>query len=173
MLARTDRGRDIEHEVYDVAQFFIPIFFVSVGAAVDLRALNPFNADTRQFFVFGVLLAIVAILGKLVSGYAAFGRPMRKLVIGVGMVPRGEVGLIFAQLGLTAGLPSGGLYSSVVLMVMVTTFVAPPALRALLSKARQPPQDAESALADVVTEAVNDDDERRRKERRREEAAVR
>ena len=166
VLAKTDRGRDIEHEVYDVAQFFIPIFFVSVGAAVDLKALNPFNADTRQFFIVGMLLTLVAIVGKLLAGYAAFGRPMRKLVIGVGMVPRGEVGLIFAQLGLSAGLLSSGLYSSVALMVMITTFVAPPALRALLSRSRQPPQDAESALCDVVTEAIADDDERRQGERR-------
>jgi Kef-type K+ transport system membrane component KefB len=170
VLAKTDRGRDIEHEVYDVAQFFIPIFFVSVGAAVDLEALNPFNPDTRQFFIVGMLLTVVAIGGKLLAGYAAFGRPMRKLVIGVGMVPRGEVGLIFAQLGLSAGLLSSGLYSSVALMVMITTFVAPPTLRALLSRAGQAPEDAESALCDVVSEAISDDDERRR-EREQEEPA--
>jgi Kef-type K+ transport system membrane component KefB len=166
VLAKTDRGRDIEHEVYDVAQFFIPIFFVSVGAAVDLKALSPFQADTRQFFIIGVLLTLVAIVGKLLAGYAAFGRPLRKLVIGVGMIPRGEVGLIFAQLGLSAGLLSAGLYSSVALMVMITTFVAPPTLRALLAK--QAREDTESALCDVVTEAISDDDERQEGERRRE-----
>ena len=156
VLAKTDRGRDIEHEVYDVAQFFIPIFFVSVGAAVDLGALNPFHSGTRPFFIIGVLLTIVAIAGKMAAGYAAFGRPLRKLVIGVGMVPRGEVGLIFAQLGLSTGLLSTGLYSSVALMVMITTFIAPPALRSLLARAQQ--QDAESALCDVVTEAFTDDE---------------
>lgn len=171
VLAKTDRGRDIEHEVYDVAQFFIPIFFVSVGAAVDLRALNPFQAATRPFFIIGMLLTLVAIIGKLLAGYAAFGRPLRKLVIGVGMVPRGEVGLIFAQLGLSAGLLSIGLYSSVALMVMITTFVAPPALRSLLAKSQK--EDAESALCDVVTEAMTDDDERRERERRQQETAVR
>jgi Kef-type K+ transport system membrane component KefB len=158
VLAKTDHGRDIEHEVYDVAQFFIPIFFVSVGAAVDLKQLNPFDAATRPFFVIGVALTIVAILGKLVAGYAAFGRPLRKLVIGVGMVPRGEVGLIFAQLGLASGLLSAGLYSSVALMVMVTTFMAPPLLRAML--ARQEP-DEPSALSDVVTESLADGCDRR------------
>jgi Kef-type K+ transport system membrane component KefB len=171
VLAKTDRGRDIEHEVYDVAQFFIPIFFVSVGAAVDLRELNPFNAATRPFFIIGILLTLVAIVGKILAGYAAFGRPLRKLVIGVGMVPRGEVGLIFAQLGLTAGLLTTGLYSSVALMVMITTFVAPPALRLLLAKAEK--EDAESALCDVVTEAMTDDDERRERERRHTETVVR
>lgn len=167
VLARTDRGREIEHEVYDVAQFFIPIFFVSVGAAVDLKAMNPFVADTRQFFMIGMLLTLVAVVGKLLAGYAAFGRPLRKLVIGVGMVPRGEVGLIFAQLGLSAGLLSTGLYSSVALMVMVTTFLAPPALRALFSDSERPPEDDESALGDVVTEAMSDDDEWEADEERR------
>lgn len=167
VLARTDRGREIEHEVYDVAQFFIPIFFVSVGAAVDLKAMNPFVADTRQFFMIGMLLTLVAVVGKLLAGYAAFGRPLRKLVIGVGMVPRGEVGLIFAQLGLSAGLLSTGLYSSVALMVMVTTFLAPPALRALFAKSQRLPDDDESALGDVVTEAMSDDDEWEADEERR------
>ncbi len=157
VLARTDRGREIEHEVYDVAQFFIPIFFVSVGAAVDLNALNPFRADTRQFFVVGILLTLVAIAGKLVAGYAAFGRPLRKIVIGVGMIPRGEVGLIFAQLGLAAGLLSTGLYSSVAMMVMVTTFVAPPLLRSLLSKQTA---DEASPLCDVVTATMSDSEEK-------------
>jgi Kef-type K+ transport system membrane component KefB len=159
VLARTDRGRDIEHEIYDVAQFFIPIFFVSVGAAIDLKAISPFDPATRPFFVIGLLLTAVAIAGKMLAGFAAFGRPLRKIVIGVGMVPRGEVGLIFAQIGLSAGLLSTGLYSSVALMVMITTFVAPPALRALLWKTRRTADHAESALCDVVTESISDDEE--------------
>jgi Kef-type K+ transport system membrane component KefB len=156
VLARTDRAREIEHEVYHVAQFFIPIFFVSVGAAVDLKALNPLRAGTRQFFVVGILLTLVAVVGKLVAGYAAFGRPLRKIVIGVGMIPRGEVGLIFAQLGLTTRLLSAGLYSSVAMMVMVTTFVAPPLLRSLLSKQTA---DEASPLCDVVTATMLDSEE--------------
>jgi Kef-type K+ transport system membrane component KefB len=171
VLAKTDRGRDIEHEVYDVAQFFIPIFFVSVGAAVDLRQLNPFDPATRRFLVIGLLLTAVAVAGKLIAGWFAFSkRPLRKLVVGVGMIPRGEVGLIFAQLGLTAGLITGGLYSSVALMVMITTFVAPPLLRALLPKAIP---EERGTVADVVTETFSDGEERRERERRRAEAAVR
>lgn len=154
VLAKTDRGHDIEHEVYDVAQFFIPIFFVSVGAAVDLKQLNPFDPASRRFLLVGLALTIVAILAKLMAGWFAFSkRPLRKLVIGVGMIPRGEVGLIFAQLGLTTGLITGGLYSSVAMMVIVTTFIAPPLLRKLL-----PPgtPDEGTALSDVVTETFSD-----------------
>lgn len=156
VLATTERRVDIEHEVHDVAQFFIPIFFVMVGAAVDLRQLNPFDPSTRQFLIIGVLLTVVAVLGKLVAGYAAFGRPFRKFVIGVGMVPRGEVGLIFAQLGLSAGLLSSGLYSSVALMVIVTTFLTPPVLRALLVK--QPAEEM-STVAELVTDTMADNDD--------------
>lgn len=159
VLAKTDRGHDIEHEVYDVAQFFIPIFFVSVGAAVDLKQLNPFDPASRRFFLVGLALTVVAIAGKLMAGWFAFSkRPLRKLVIGVGMIPRGEVGLIFAQLGLTAGLITGGLYSSVAMMVIVTTFIAPPLLRMLLPSGT--PEEG-SALSDVVTETFSDGDDRR------------
>jgi Kef-type K+ transport system membrane component KefB len=172
VLARTERGGDIEHEVHDVAHFFVPIFFVLVGAAVDLRSLNPMNAATRPFFVVGLLLTVVAIAGKLLAGYAAFGRPLRKIIIGVGMIPRGEVGLIFAQVGLTAGVLTSGLYSSVALMVMATTFVAPPTLRALLAKFRRQRDERESAVSDVVTQAMSDRDERRKRERRHEATAV-
>jgi Kef-type K+ transport system membrane component KefB len=159
VLARTDRGKDIEHEVHDVAQFFIPIFFVSVGAAVDVRTLNPFNAEARPFFVVGVLLTVVAILGKLTSALGAFRGSLRKSIIGVGMVPRGEVGLIFAQMGLSAGLLTAGLYSSVAMMVLITTFVTPPALRALVE--RRPECDETSTLCDLTTEAMSDHDDRR------------
>ena len=160
VLARTDRGRDIEHEVHDVAQFFIPVFFVSVGAAVDLKTLNPLSAATRQFFVIGVALTFLAIVSKVIAGYAAFGRPLRRIVIGVGMVPRGEVGLIFAQIGLSAGLLSAGLYSSVAMMVIATTFVTPPVLRALFAGSSHTPDDHASALCDVVTETLSDGEDR-------------
>ena len=157
-LARTERGDDIGHDVHDVAHFFVAIFFVLAGAAVDLRALNPMNAATRPFFVVGLLLTVVAIAGKLLAGYVAFGRPLRRIIIGVGMIPHGEVGLIFAQVGLNARVLTGGLYSSVALMVMATTFVAPPALRVLLAKSRRERDERESAPCDVVTEAMSDRD---------------
>ncbi|HVT43361.1 MAG TPA: cation:proton antiporter [Thermoanaerobaculia bacterium] len=134
VLARTERGHQIEREVHDIAQFFIPIFFVSVGAAIDLRSLSPFDPETQRFFVIGLLLTLVAILGKVAAGWAAYGGSMRKLVVGVGMVPRGEVGLIFAQIGRSTGVLSAGLYSSVALMVIITTFLAPPVLRILIGQ---------------------------------------
>jgi Kef-type K+ transport system membrane component KefB len=132
VLARTRRGKDIEHEVHDVAQFFIPIFFVVVGAAVDLRSINPFDGDARRFLWIGLALTAIGVAGKVAAGYVVWHKGMRRIVIGVGMIPRGEVGLIFAQIGLSTKLISGGMYSAVALMVMLTTFIAPPLLRRLL-----------------------------------------
>lgn len=152
VLAKTEKGKEIEAEVYDIAQFFIPIFFVVVGAAVDLRAVSPFNPATRPFFLFGLLLTGVGIVGKVLAGFSAFGK-VRRIVIGVGMIPRGEVGLIFAQIGLSSGLLNAGLYSSVALMVVVTTFMTPPILRMLLSKGAPDERDDR----DLVTDAPCDD----------------
>jgi Kef-type K+ transport system membrane component KefB len=79
----------------------------------------------------GALLIIVAVAGKFVAGYAPFWFRGKKNVIGVAMIPRGEVGLIFAQFGLTTKVFDEGLFSAVTLMVMVTTFMTPPLLKML------------------------------------------
>ena len=154
VLAKTEKAHQIEREVHDLAQFFIPIFFVSVGAAIDLRTMNPFDPEVRHFVLIGVVLTVVAILGKIVAGWAALGK-LRKIVIGVGMVPRGEVGLIFAQIGLTVGILNSGLYSSVAMMVIVTTFIVPPLLRKLLRP--QGPADPPSEnLSSIMSDAPQD-----------------
>jgi Kef-type K+ transport system membrane component KefB len=161
VLARTEKGPQIAHEINDISQFFVPIFFVSVGAAIDLRSINPFDPATRPYFLVGLLLTAVAIVGKVLAGFAAVGPGLRRIVIGVGMIPRGEVGLIFARIGLAAGLLSVGVYSSVAAMVMVTTFITPPLLRMLLPQ--QPGQEF-GALARIVTEVPLDDDFKVRRE---------
>lgn len=153
VLARTRKGKEIEHEVHDLAQFFIPIFFVAVGAAVDLRSISPFDPATRRFFLIGLALTAIGIVGKVAAGFAAPQRGLRRTVIGVGMIPRGEVGLIFAQIGLSTRLLSEGLYSAVALMVVATTFIAPPVLRLLLE--RRPPQELHGE-SDFVVEAPAD-----------------
>ncbi|MGZ8854220.1 MAG: cation:proton antiporter, partial [Thermoanaerobaculia bacterium] len=96
VLARTKKGKQIEREVHDVAHFFVPIFFVAVGAAVDLKTLNPFDPAARQYVLIGLGLTAIGIIGKVAAGYVVMRRGLRRIVVGVGMVPRGEVGLIFA-----------------------------------------------------------------------------
>lgn len=169
VLARTDRRKDIERQAHDVAQFFIPIFFVAVGAAVDLSTLNPFDPAARRFLLIGIGLTLVGAIGKLAAGFVIPKRAGRRLVVGIGMIPRGEVGLIFANLGLASGMLNAGLYSSVALMVIGTTFMTPPILRALV--ARRAVSDEISTLSGLVTDALADGEERRKRRERKRGAA--
>lgn len=134
ILARTAKARQIRREIHDAAHLFIPIFFVVAGAAIDIRALNPFDSGTRRYLAIGLALAAIAMVGKLAAGMLAFGAPgVRRLVVGAGMIPRGEVSLIFAQTGLAAGLLSQGLYGSVMVMVAITAIAGPLLLRRMLT----------------------------------------
>jgi Kef-type K+ transport system membrane component KefB len=148
VLAPTKQAHIIEHGVLRLGMFFVPIFFVAVGAAVDVRAF----ADPQVLMVGGALIA-VAIIGKVLAGFAPVWFRGRKLVIGVGMVPRGEVGLIFAQMGLTAGVLTTGMFSALTLMVMVTTFMAPPLLKVLFPPTGRAPREPAGAVAELTTEA--------------------
>lgn len=132
ILSGTNQFDIIEHEVKPVASIFTPIFFVSVGASVNLRVLNPAEPGAGTIVLLMLVLTGIAIAGKLAAGWAAPWVRYRRLVVGVGMVPRGEVGLIFADLGRRSGLLTDEIFSAVLLMVMATTFVAPPSLKALL-----------------------------------------
>jgi Kef-type K+ transport system membrane component KefB len=84
-----------------------------------------------------MLLTVVAVTSKLAAGLAVYQRAVRRWVVGAGMVPRGEVGLIFAGAGLSAGVIAQDLYSALVVVVILTTFAAPPALKALYSDKKE------------------------------------
>ncbi|HMB04696.1 MAG TPA: cation:proton antiporter, partial [Isosphaeraceae bacterium] len=136
-----------------LGHFFVPLFFVSVGAAVDLRTLNPLDPTRRPTVLVGLVLIVVAVAGKWLAGYAPFWFRGRKDVVGVGMIPRGEVGLIFAKMGLAGGVLDAGLFGAVTLMVMVTTLLAPPLLKYLLARGPSGPAPAEpEGLEDLVTQ---------------------
>ncbi len=132
VLAETDRRHDLEAQLRPVTDFFLPIFFITVGAGVNLALLG-----NQQALFLDTALTLAAILGKLVCGYAAFGTQANKLAIGAGMVPRGEVGLVFASVGLDTGVLSGGNHTAVVIMVILTTFLGP-VLLSLVLKSRSP-----------------------------------
>jgi Kef-type K+ transport system membrane component KefB len=131
VLSGTNQFDIIEREVKPVASIFAPIFFVSIGASVDLRLLDPANPAARGTLTIAAVLTALAIVGKVVAGWAAPWTPFRRLVVGVGMVPRGEVGLIFADIGRRSGVLAEEVFGAVLLMIMATTFIAPPALKAL------------------------------------------
>ena len=142
VLANTNQFRAIEENLKPVSDFFTPIFFIMVGAAVDVSVFNPFVSENIPILLIALILFIVAVVGKLVSGLAVFQKGIKKSVIGVGMIPRGEVGLIFAQVGLTYKVFSSQLFSAVTVMVMLTTFIAPPLLKIMFAKGDNTDKDA-------------------------------
>src|SRR6266496_97755 len=130
VLARTDRHHDIQNAVRPTVDVFAPVFFVTIGAQVDVGYLNPFVAGNRQALVLALGLVLIGVLGKFAAGFSAWGR-VRRSFIGAGMVPRGEVGLIFAQIGQESGALPEPVFVAVVLAVFATTFLTPPLLAAL------------------------------------------
>ena len=130
ILAETDKRKELEEQIIPVADFFVPIFFVCVGAKTDLSVLNPTVPSNREGLIIATFLILVAILGKVITGFTIFGNPeINKLAIGVGMIPRGEVGLVFAGVGSASGALSEATEAAIIVMVIATTFVAPPLLR--------------------------------------------
>jgi Kef-type K+ transport system membrane component KefB len=136
VLARTDRRHDIQNAVRPTVDVFAPVFFVSIGAQVDVGYLNPFAATNRPALLLALGLVLVGVLGKFAAGFSAWGE-VRRSFIGAGMIPRGEVGLIFAQIGKESGALPEPIFVAVVLAVFATTFLTPPLLAAL-SPARAP-----------------------------------
>lgn len=141
ILSGTNQFDTIEREVRPVASIFTPIFFVSVGASVNLGLLDPTREGAPGLLGVAAILTALAILGKLAAGWAAPWVHFRRVVVGVGMVPRGEVGLIFADIGRRAGVLNEAVFGAILLMIMATTFVAPPGLKLVFgSRSRQPGQ---------------------------------
>jgi Kef-type K+ transport system membrane component KefB len=138
----------IVERIEPVADVFTPIFFVSVGAAVNVGLFIPGGPDFNPtVLTVGTLLVVIAFIGKLAAGYVVgWGRQkLNHMAIGVGMVPRGEVGLIFADIGRRAGILSPETFSAILIMVIVTTFIAPPLLKIVFKprdEDREAPQPA-------------------------------
>ncbi|MGY6528558.1 MAG: cation:proton antiporter [Cyanobacterium sp.] len=132
VLAETEKRKELEEQIIPVADLFVPIFFVCVGARTDLGVLNPAIPSNREGLIIASFLIVVAILGKVITGFTIWGKPeINKLAIGVGMIPRGEVGLVFAGVGSASGALSPATEAAIIVMVIATTFVAPPLLKAV------------------------------------------
>ncbi|MBD2307098.1 cation:proton antiporter [Chroococcidiopsis sp. FACHB-1243] len=130
VLDETDKRKELQKQVVPIADMLVPIFFVTVGAKTDLGVLNPAIPSNREGLIIAIFLIAVAIVGKVVTGAAVFGQPgINRLAIGVGMIPRGEVGLVFAGVGSASGVLSKPLEAAIIMMVILTTFLAPPLLR--------------------------------------------
>ena len=124
----------LDAPIAPIAPIFVPVFFVYMGLRVDLLSFASFDV-----LVFAALLSVTAIVSKQACVLGVFGKGLNRWAVGIGMVPRGEVGLIFASIGHTvsvAGTPifSDQVFAAIVAMVMLTTLVTPPLLKAAFRK---------------------------------------
>ena len=147
ILHPTPQRKEIERSATQLGYFFVPIFFAGVGASVDLAALA-----SREALLVGAALITVGVIGKVAAGFAPWWFRGQKLLVGIAMVPRGEVGLIFAQMGLAAGVLTKSTFGALMLMVVVTTFMTPPLLNLVVSRraANEEAAPDESGIDDLV-----------------------
>jgi Kef-type K+ transport system membrane component KefB len=135
-----ERGEhDLRELLEPVTTFLVPIFFVLMGMKVDLRVFA-----RPQLLGFAAALTLAAIVGKQICSLAVAERGLNRLAIGLGMIPRGEVGLIIAGIGATLMLPNAAgvaepvigpaTFGAVVIMVIITTLVTPPLLKWSLAR---------------------------------------
>src|SRR6266478_4245246 len=132
-LARHDERR-LEELVRPIGTLLVPVFFVLMGMRVELRSF-----EHPEVLGLALLLTVAAIAGKQACALGGWGAPLDRLSIGIGMIPRGEVGLIFANLGLSLTLHgerivSPAVFSGLVIMVVLTTLITPPALKWSLAR---------------------------------------
>lgn len=117
----------VEEQMKPIIHLFTPIFFVAIGLSLNLKSIN--WSSSFIWMLTGSLL-VVAVIGKLLSGFLLTKESFKsKLMIGTAMIPRGEVGLIFANIGLTVGVLKDDIYASIILVIALTTLLAPFALR--------------------------------------------
>jgi Kef-type K+ transport system membrane component KefB len=156
VLEETERRKELQKQVVPIADMLVPIFFVAVGAKTDLGVLNPAIPSNREGLVMAAFLITVAIIGKVVTGLTVFGgtTKLNRLAIGVGMIPRGEVGLVFAGVGAASGALSKPLGAAIIMMVILTTFLAPPLLRFVFPESETtntlPEESSQPIMADAT-----------------------
>ena len=132
MFARTPEKQIIESNVHAMAySLFVPVFFISIGLSVNLKLV-----DAQSTWII-LAISAVAVLGKILGagGGALLAKftPLESLQMGIGMVSRGEVGLIIAKIGLDNGYLDQEFFASIVMMILITTLITPPMLRAAFS----------------------------------------
>ncbi|MEP6903509.1 MAG: cation:proton antiporter, partial [Actinomycetota bacterium] len=154
---RTHEEFTLHQLITPVSNLFVPIFFVLMGLKVDLSFFTK-----PEMLLFAGALTLAAVLGKQVCAFAAIEKRVNRVSIGLGMIPRGEVGLIMAGIGMTLVMPnsngvsepiiSSATFGAIVLMVIATTLVTPPLLKWSFSEAAIT-QNESNSIPNVLIEA--------------------
>jgi Kef-type K+ transport system membrane component KefB len=168
--AREHRELNLENLLAPVTTMLVPIFFVLMGLRVDLRAFA-----RVELLGFALALTLAAIIGKQVCSLVVVERGLNRLAVGLGMIPRGEVGLIFAGIGATLLLPNAAgvpepvintaTFGAVVIMVIITTLVTPPVLKWAMGRKKKKGSgiEADVASAAALREVAEESAERTRR----------
>lgn len=153
LIAQSKHNHRIFEDLRPIAAIFVTFFFVTLGMKVDLRDLGD---NVGLMLLASLVLIVVAMAAKLASGWGVTkGTQASKLVVGVGMSPRGEVGLIFASLGLGLGVIAGWQYTMVIIVVMGTTFITPIWLKKLQDRFLGDGQAGESQVAEDASHLLD------------------
>lgn len=123
-LGRSDQHERIAGDLGVIGNIFIPVFFVQIGINTDVGAMAK-----GSVIGLAAVLFVIAVIGKLAAAWGAPGTRFDRILVGIGMVPRGEVGLIFASIGLSTGVLGGDLYGALLAVILLSTVVTPPLLR--------------------------------------------
>jgi len=127
----TEDNRTMHHLTSGVTEFLVPFFLVNIGMQLDLSVFRDLNVVGLA-----LIMTAIAVVTKFVGcGLGAWGmRPREMAQIGIGMVPRGEVGIVVAQIGLGLGVISGHFFAAVLFMAVATTLIAPPFIKMLFAE---------------------------------------
>ncbi|MBS0616051.1 MAG: cation:proton antiporter [Verrucomicrobia bacterium] len=116
----------VEKEMNPIIHLFSPIFFVAIGLSLNLQLLK---GESMLIWSLAGVLLLAAVLGKFLTGFFLREKLKSQLIVGTAMIPRGEVGLIFANVGLTSGVFTSDIYAAMILVIAMTTLLAPSFLR--------------------------------------------
>jgi Kef-type K+ transport system membrane component KefB len=137
ILSEMEHKEHMLQRLKPLADVLIPVFFVLMGAAMPITSVSPATASGRAALAMALVLSLVAIVAKIAGGLSIPYSKLNRLVVGIGMVPRGEVALIFAAYGLKSKVIDGGTYSAILIVVLLTTFITPALLKLALGSTKQ------------------------------------
>ncbi len=140
MAEATEENHKMHRMTTGVTEFLVPFFLVNIGMQLNLSVFSD-----SSVIIFAVLLTLIAVVTKFIGcGLGAFGMQKREMAqIGIGMVPRGEVGIVVAQIGLGLGVIGPTFFASVLFMAVATTLIAPPFIKVLFARGNDDPMKPE------------------------------
>ncbi len=128
-IARHPEGQRVEKDLKPFIEILTPLFFILLGTSIQFSGFSLMSAEGRGFWLLALGLLAVAVAGKLLSGFWIRQDQINRLAVDGAMLPRGEVGMVFAQIGLATGVFTTDVFSALVWVLIATTIIGPVVLR--------------------------------------------